>query len=751
MANMKHRRPFQTRPSRKRLAFVTMLALAHAFPVAVAAREKNADVEELMELSIDELNAVVVTARRRPEQLQRVPMSVTQIDSTMLRELQVNGVNDLRGIVPGLVGHEGDASNAVLYMRGMGQLESLFFSDPGVGTYIDDVYVGCPQCASFKLFDLERIEVIRGPQGTLYGKNTIAGAVKYITKPVSNKNEAMLEAGIGNYNERNLNGVIGGTLVPDTLLGRFAFTSNTRDGFATNAFNGKDDHDKRDLAWRGALKWIANKDLSVQFTLDGMKKNPSSSRTATRETAVFVPGTGNLFPKSNDPFMVDANYSNRDKTSNFGFTGTVHWDINKNLSLKSITAYRQLDYDIEMDVDGTRERALDVWYSLRQKQFSQEVKLTHTGEKLNGVFGLYYFREQASAYDGVDMTDFIGIPFGTASTYGQTTRSYAIYGEGTYQWSDKLSLTAGLRYTVEKKNFNRDYEVYAGAPLPKPGSGTAFYPGNAGGTGAFSMAKSWSSMSPKLGVNYQWHDNLLTYASFSSGFKSGGMDGRSKITTAQGNKPYSPEDVTSYELGVKSNFFNNRLIVNASLYQNNYKEIQLQTAGPLGQPLFVNAGKGVTRGLEVEFQAKPSIRGLTLRGAFGLMESKYDQFMDNGINIATQREFANAPTRTLMLGAVYQFPAWGHGTMKIGADIRSLHSLYTEPNSSQILFQKNVNTLNAFTTYESQDKRWLITLTGKNLTNAKYKERSFDLSALGYQVAYYGAPRTYTLSALLKF
>lgn len=738
------------RPPLTRLALLTFMLFCQGFSGNAAANGKSSDVEQLMELSIDELNQVVVTARRRPEQLQKVPMSVTQIDSTMLRELQVNGVNDLRGIVPGLVGHQGDASNAVIYMRGMGQLESLFFSDPGVGTYIDDVYVGCPQCSSFKLFDLERIEILRGPQGTLYGKNTIAGAVKYITAPVSAQKEARLEATLGNYNQRSLEGIIGGSLIPETLLGRFSFAASQRDGFATNTFNGKQDYDQRELAWRGSLKWIAHKDLSVQFTLDGLKKNPSSSRTAVRETAVFVPGTGGLYGKSVDPSLVDANYSHRDRTDHLGFTGTLHWDINKHFSLKSITAYRQLDYDIQMDVDGTRERALDVWYSFRQKQFSQEVKLTYTGEKLNGVFGFYYFREKGSAYDGVDMTDFIGIPFGTASQYNQTTRSYAIYGEGTYQWTDKLSVTAGLRYTIERKNFDRDYEVYAGTSLPMPGTGITFYPGGAGSTGLFALSKSWSSMSPKLGLNYQWDDNLLTYGSFSSGFKSGGMDGRSKITPAQGNKPYNPEDVTSFEAGLKSNLFNNRLIVNASLYQNNYKEIQLQVPGPLGQPLFVNAGKGTTRGLEVEFQAKPPIRGLTLRGALGLMHTQYDQFMENGVNIAGVRYFANAPTRTFMLGAVYQFPIQG-GTLKLGTDVRCLRNLYTEGGSSQLLFQKNANTLNAFATFESENKRWQLTLAGKNLTNAKYKERSFDLSALGYQVAYYGAPRTFTLSAMVKY
>lgn len=719
-------------------------------------QEADTEIEALMRLSIEELNEVVVTARRRPEPLQRVPMSVTQLDANLLRDGQVSGLGDLKGLVPNLVAHEGDASNAVLYLRGIGQLDSLFFSEPGVGVYLDDVYLGCPQCANLPLFDLERVEVLRGPQGTLYGKNTIAGAVKYMTRPVSGEKEATLEANLGNHNQRKLEGVIGGTLVPDVLLGRLSFSSDQRDGFAANTFNGRDDDDKRNLAWRGSLKWQPGRDWSAQLTVDGMRKTPASSRTPVRETPLWVAGSQRLYPRSSPGGAVDANYTSRNRTDGFGLTGTVNWEISPALSLRSVTAYRELDYAIAMDGDATRERVLDIWYQLRQRQFSQEFKLTYGSEKFNGVFGLYYYRDQNNAFDGVDMSDLVGAPLGTASIYGQKTRSHAVYGEGTYQWSERFSLTAGLRYTMEKKSFNRDYEVYVANDLPQPGSGISFHPGSvaAGSTGPFSMAKSWSSLSPKLGVQYQWHDDLMAYATVSSGFKSGGFDGRSHFVPGPFNQPYNPESLTSYELGAKSSSFNHRLVINASLFYNDYKNIQLSIIPPGsgGQPVLVNAGKGVSKGFELEFQAKPSLLGLTLRGALGYLDSRYSEFMEGGVNLAPVRQFAHAPSWTFLIGAAYQRPLRGHGTLKLGGDFRVLRHVYPTVSGSQLLFQKQIPLLNAYVSFETLDKRWLLTLSGKNLNQAAYRQHGFDFAnSLGYQVAYYGDPRTYTLSLLHRF
>lgn len=745
---------------RESLALAFFLALA-----SIPAQAEEADeMQALLRMSVRELSSEVVTARRRPEMLQQVPMAVTQINAEMLRDFQVNGLADLQGLVPNIIAHEGDASNAVIYLRGVGQVESLFFADPGVGVYLDDVYLGTPQAANLGLLDLERIEVLRGPQGTLYGKNTIGGAVKYVTRPLSGQREARLEASLGNYRQKNLTGVIAGTLAGDNLFGRFAFSSATRNGFASNDFNGAGDWDKSSLAWRASLKWQAKRDVSFQLTVDGYRNDPHAARSPNLATAL-TDGLGRTFLPQNDPSRVNTDYSQKNRTDSLGITGTLNWAINDALSLKSITAWRKLDYDSRVDIDASPVPLTDVWYQLKQRQFSQEVQLAFAKDKWSGVAGVYYYQEDGSAFDGVDMTSFLPPLWGfggTASVYSQKTRSYAAYGEATYQWTERLSLTAGLRYTKERKKFNRDFELYAAGDLPAPGSGITFHPGSfPGGTGPFAMQKSWASLSPKIGLTYQWAENLLTYGSISSGFKSGGFDGRAQFAPGPLNQPFNPETLVSYEFGLKSRLFNNRLLFNASLFHNDYRDIQLSTVtenAGLFQPVFINAGRGVSRGLEIELTAKPTDKFL-IRGSIGLMDSYFKQFIGRsgnvaGVDISSMRHFTFAPKLNLTLAAVFNHTLPDHGFLRVGADVRYRHGVYTTTSSSMVVYQRDVATLNSFVSLETLDRKWLFALAGKNLTNRKYIQHAFDgtvSTANGFQVKYCGEPRTYTLSATYRF
>lgn len=739
-----------------RLALLALATLI-AWAPAVSAQEKAPDLEQLMSMSIDQLDAVVVTARRRPELLQKVPMAVTQFSAADLRDFQIERLSDLQGLVPNLIANVGSSSNAVAYIRGLGQQDALFFADPGVGVYLDDVYLGCPQCAAQNLFDMERIEVVRGPQGTLYGKNTIGGAIKYISRAPSAEREANVEIGAGNFGQTSVKGVVGGALAEDTLLGRFAFATNKNDGFAYSGSNGRSDYDRADLSWRGGLKLLINRDASFQLTLDGANSRPSAGRSAVRLSSVSD-NAGNVFPAQSDPTRVDGNYSLRDRRDAFGVSGVLNIELNDNLSFRSTTAYRQLTYDSTEDFDGTPKRILDVWYRLKHHQLSQEFKFNYSGDRIDGVFGLYYYRDSNSAHDVANDSDFFPVGLnlaGTASVYQQRTQSSAAFGEIAYQLSEKFSLSAGLRYTREQKKFERDYELYSLGQLPLPGSGIAFGPGAAGGTGPFAMHKTWASFSPRLGANYQLTDSTLIYASAGTGFKSGGFDGRAKSLPGLLNQPFDPEDLRSYEAGIKTGFHNGRLIFNLSAFYNDYRKIQVSTqaAGNLGQPVLVNAGSGVTEGLELEVTARPmAVRDLQLRGALGMMRSHFSEYLDAGANVADQRRLPNAPTLTAMLGAVQTLRWRDAGAVRLGGDVRQLRNVYLADSGSEALYQRSYTVLNAFVSYETRDRKWLLTLAGKNLGNEKYKQAGFDFSrSLGYQVGYYGDPRTVMLSALYRF
>lgn len=515
------------------------------------------------ELSWIKEETLVITARKRPENLQEVPVSVTALNAAILEKYQVEYLGDIQHLTPNLSVHVGDALNAVVYIRGIGQLDSLFFADPGVGIYYDDVYLARAQGAFLDVFDIERIEVLRGPQGSLYGKNTIGGAVKYVSSPISdNKKSAKIAAEAGSYYKKDIKGRISGPFIEDKLYGKLSFISLNRYGFSENDFDGEDDGDKRTIAGKGSVQYKYDDIFSFQVDADRSKDYPSASRTPARETPVtgYINGSPVTFPASDDPFTVDANYNEKDDLDTFGSTATAIWNLTDSASLKSVTSYRELEYDSGIDLDGTHLKILDVFYNLEQDQFSQELQFSYNPKsKLKGVAGLYYFQENNTGFDGIDLTELIGAS--EASLGDLETKSYAVYGEANYDIIDSFSITCGLRYTKEEKDFKRRIEFYQGSAPPAPGTtGVSF------GSGLevldFKADDSWSSFSPKIGLSYQLNENILTYVSAAHGFKSGGFDGRTRTAVTS----YEPENLWSYETGFKSAWFDNRLIVNSSFF-----------------------------------------------------------------------------------------------------------------------------------------------------------------------------------------
>ena len=700
------------------------------------------------ELSWIEEETLVITARKRPEKLQDVPVSVTALNANMIEKYQVENIGDVQHLTPNFSAHIGDAANAVVYIRGIGQLDSLCFAEPGVGIYYDDVYLARTQGAFLDVFDVERIEVLRGPQGTLYGKNTIGGAVKYISAPIAdNEVSAKIVAEAGSFYQKDIKGKISGPFINDKLFGKLSFISLNRKGFSENNFDGEDDGDKKTLAGRASMLYKYNDLFSFQINVDGSKDHPFASRTPARETSVtgFVNGLPVTFPASDDPFALDADYNTKDDLDTSGSSVVAIWNLTDSTSLKSITSYRELDYDSAIDLDSTHLRILDVFYKLEQNQFSQELQFSYNPEtRLKGIAGLYYFQEKNNGFDGIDLTELIGAS--EASLNDLKTRSYAVYGEASYNIIDNLSINCGLRYTKEKKDFKRRIEFYQGSPPPAPGTtGVSF------GTGQeildFEAEDDWSSFSPKIGLSYQIKDNILTYVSAAHGFKSGGFDGRARKVVSS----YEPENLWSYETGFKSIWSDNRIIVNGSFFYNDYSDLQLSSFSADAQgnffPVFTNAGKAVTQGIELEATIRP-VKGLTLQTGLGFIDAYYKKYIGKGgKDISDEREFVNTPKWTAMLGLDYKCLVKNYGWVNFGGDASFRSKTYLTVSSSDTLAQDSYELYNAFINFETRDKHWLFTLAGKNLSDEEYKEHAFDLmESFGYQLAYYGAPRTFSLS-----
>ncbi|MFL0798371.1 MAG: TonB-dependent receptor [Cellvibrionaceae bacterium] len=679
------------------------------------------------------IEEIIVTAQRRSENMQSVPVSVSALSSSDLQSMQVSDIGDIQAAVPNLTLHQGDAQNAVVYIRGVGQVDSLAFSDPGVGLYLDDVYLGRAQGAFLEVFDVERIEVLRGPQGTLYGRNTIGGAVKYVTKGPSEEFTADVGVEIGSYENRRFKASVSGPLIDNLLLGKMSFAHSEREGYSDNQFDGESDGDKNLNAWRGTLAYTPSDNVSVTISADASKDSPDASRTPSRETPVFG------VPKNDDPFTVNANFNDLSELEVKGVSATVTWDVNDEFQIKSITASRSIDYDTHLDLDATDQDIFGIFVMQEQEQFSQEFQFNYANDNLTIVSGLYFFNEEDVTESGIWGPD---ISLVTNSENDQENTSYAAYFNASHQLSEALTLTAGIRYTKEEKDFSRIQEMFFDfSELPQLGTGLPITD--------ISVEDEWSSVSPRLGLDYQLNDDVFIYLNASRGFKSGGFDGRSN--TAFEANPYDPETMWSYELGVKSEWFDNRLRLNTAVFYNDYSDMQISSfvADDSGSfsALFTNAGEATISGVELELTAVP-IEGLTISSNLGYMDAEYKEYIGPaGEDISGDKELVNTPELTARLAVSYELPVGDKGYLTFVSDGNYRSKVYSTVSSSEVLAQDAYSLLNASVTFRTLDDAWVVTLGGKNLTDREYITHGFDLSdSFGYELGYYGAPRTYSLS-----
>lgn len=689
------------------------------------------------------LDEIVVTARRRSERLQDVPVAVTALTSEMLETLQATDIGDLQGAVPNLTLHVGDASNAVVYIRGVGQVDSLAFADPGVGIYIDDVYLGRAQGAFLSVYDVDRIEVLRGPQGTLYGRNTIGGAVKFVSTPLRPELNGRLEASVGDYDLRELRGSVGGA-IGEGLLAKAAVSYASRDGYGQNAFDGRSDGDKDQLAGRLAFEYRPSETFSLRLNVDASRDRPDTSRTPARATSVF-----GLFPATtNDPFAIDADFNDLADLDTFGVSLTGEWVLTDTLTLKSISAYRSIDYSTHLDLDATPLPFFGIYDDEEQSQFSQEIQLAYDGGgRLNWVGGLFYFVEADSTFAGLFGP---AITVVTAELNEYDNRSFAAYGQGSYELTERLSLTAGLRYTYEEKDFFRTQDLVIGATTVPERGDTGLQ------LARIDTSSDWSSLSPKIGLDYRVNPDVLAYVSASRGFKSGGFDGRAATTAAAA--PYDPETLWSYEAGIKSSLLDGRMTANVAAFWNDYTDLQLSSfvADPGGVggfgALFTNAGAATIRGVEVEVVARP-VQPLTINATLSYLDGQYDEYIGpGGLDISGQRELVNAPEWSGRLGAVYAVDLGEAGRVTFGADASYRSKTYPTVSSSEVLAQDAYTLIDAFVRWEAVEGGLFAELGGKNLTDERYVDHAFDLSASpGYELAYFGAPSTWRLTLGTRF
>ncbi len=745
-------------------ARLAMLLATVASPMAFAAPALAQDASATTANSDEE---IVVTARRTEEQLQDVPGAVSAFNQNRLDQLGVTNPVGLQGLVPNMNIVEGrGSSNATnIFIRGIGQPDALQTFDPAVGFYVDGVYYSRIRGTEMELFDLNRVEVLRGPQGTLYGKNTIGGAMQLITTQPTQDPHYSLQAMTGTYGL--LEGRVGiSGPITDHIAAGVNFFGVSRDGYVTNPNTGEDYNDRN--AWGGRFQtvWDVSPSFTVSGSIDYQEEHNHLTMGQATNTITTILGVPLVVVPSPVPeFDFHATPTpglpNQSDLTHYGYALHADWNVNDNLTLRSITAYRNLRYADYVDIDATQVETGDVFVHVWQDQLSQEFQANWNSEHWNTVGGVFYMDEVVSSHQEAFADDFLGAAFGNP-TFLRTidddlnTISLAGYVNSTYRVTDRFNITGGVRYTDERKDYNRTTSTFSSNPL---------FTANPAAGSPMDDTHTWHNWSGLISADYHLSDNMMVYGRVSQGFKSGGFNGRAN--NAGEDAPYDPETVTSYEAGAKTSWLDNRLIANLSVFYNDYRDFQARVSGitndipPIISLTVLNAGKLTIPGAELELHYNP-INPLHLDAEIGYLDAAYDEFNDARFTgFGGSRAFqtpAFAPRWTARVGGSYRFELpLGSLTVAADANYRTRMALAvdnTPVNSAAQLpgmFQDAYWLYNASLTWDVND-RFSIAVQGRNLGDEVYRTDAQEFSSVGQiRTAYYGAPSTVNLVVTAKY
>ena len=714
-----------------------------------------------------DIQKVVVTARRREESLQDVPVSVTAFSADQLSKQGVPDVTALALALPNTTLKASRATNSTLtaFIRGVGQADPLAGFESGVGIYIDDIYLARPQAAVADIYDVERIEVLRGPQGTLYGRNTIGGAVKYVTRKLGSQPDVRLRATAGNYGQ--LDGVVtASTPLSDTVRIGGTVARFKRDGFGTNLYTGAENYDKDVTALRLSTEFTPSADLFIRIAADGTQDD-SNPKNGHRLTVGRTSGA----PILSNEFDTRANLTQAlghdQEVKSHGVSALVEYRFNDQFSAKSITASRKDKSYAPIDFDALPVVDMEVPALYTNKQFSQEFQLTYTGERIQGVAGLYYI--DANAYNKFD-TVLAGLaPTSTFTSGDIDTKAWAAYFDGSYNFTDAFSLSLGGRYTVDERTASIYRQIYlglAGSPeMGNPGAilfrtDTDFRNGT--------LQRKDKKFTPRVALGYKVNADHNVYASYSEGFKGGGFDPRlnmvgTRLTEAQARAGYEPETIETYELGLKSAFNGGRITTNAAVFYSDYKDVQIpgsvaiDTNGDGRDDSFAgvttNAGKAKIKGVELEAIANIT-RDFTIAGMYSYIDADYKEYIVAGVNVADQRVFQNTPKNSANLRANYDIalPIMGHnGKVSLIGSV-SYKGATNQFETVSLLDQDSYKLWDASIVWTRADGKIRAGIHGKNLNDERYKTAGYLFPTLGNEgtlTAFYGNPRT--VSATLEY
>ncbi|MGO9945825.1 MAG: TonB-dependent receptor [Steroidobacteraceae bacterium] len=787
-------------------AAFTLSALLVAGTAIAADAEQSAAFSASTAADTGSIQEVVVTARRFSEDLQNVPIAVTALSAAALQTQAVTNLYDLNSFVPNfkIAADRATTSTINVYIRGVGQSDPLWGFEPGVGVYIDDVYLARPQAALLDVLDVQDIEILRGPQGTLYGKNTIAGAIKYDTRDIAGPATLTTSATFGNYGEYDQKLSFSTPVIDDHVYFGLALAHLQHYGygevvsqppFSPSTYNYIGESvSNRDVTLGRAnltITWGASSKLKI--TADDILDNSNASG-GQRLNNYLAPQLGNPYDTRTD-MPVSNDYSHRS-----GESATYTQSLTDQLSLKVVGAYGEGRSQQFIDFEELDENLFQVPGAFQDQQSSGEAQLTFTNDRVKAVGGVFYMDSTACGTYNASLGVLAAPPpngFGlylTSIVQGcVVTKSTAVYGDAAWKLTDQLNLDTGVRWNDDDKTARVYQAQYASIAPNQLLPGEQFFNGNAPPAGFFlfpsaaagvltdyTNSRAFVNVSPRIGLDYHWTPQVMTYLSYSKGFKSGGFDMRGNAALyPQTENGYNSETADNYEAGVKSTLFDDTLLLNFTVFYDPYSNAQIGVqqfvvAGGVPQNVtaVLNAGKQINRGVELESVWRP-IRPATFSLNVGYLDSYYENYLigcfagtpgctptSPPINVADQNRPINAPTWTISGNFTYTWDlSSGSLLARTGYDWRSFTKVANTTASPTD--QPAYGLLNAGVAFTTNSKAWRFSIDAKNLTDRYYRVAGYDFgnppisaaNPLGgvSQIGFYGPPRTYSGTVTYHF
>ena len=798
-------------PWRTALATVMAIALLPAAPaVTPTARAADADAASR---PVAEIEEIVVTARRRTENLQQVPISVTALSGAELAARQVDAMDQLGTVVPNLqfdkaAPSSGSSSVGQIFIRGIGQADYTPVTDPGVALYVDGIYIGRSPGNVLDLLDIERIEVLRGPQGTLFGRNSIGGAIKvHSRQPGFDDADSSVELRLGNDDLRGLN-FRWNLPLSDTLATSFALGRLGRDGYVERPRDGVWTGDRDRWSARGALRWEPNDSVRTSLVVDyttidengapvvsggvndlqpfatfgnavldsceAVVINPAFDGTPAGGPPTFPPpgaptgGAPGCYGADSaaGPFVSEGTFPVASELDSGGAALTVDWTLDERWGIRSTTGYREMTMLSSRDGDNTPANIFATRDEFEHEQFSQELQLRYAGDEsgLSAVLGLFYYDE--SGFNLVDVT----VPPGAIQSGGYyDNQSWAVFAHGTLDVTERLALSLGARHTEDRKAYLPDQFSLGDASA---GSAPGFFPPTWPELAGFYLAPTgplaagerildyreseldFDATDITIDLSYRLSDTALAYVTFATGYKSGGFDQRFVGPTPdRAPSSYRPESVDSLEFGLKTSSFGGRLRANLAVFDADYEDLQIIVRESFN-PLTVNAGDARVRGGELELEWLASA-DWEIGFSAGYLDTGYRRLnqaaQDTGVEL--RNRLANAPQWSLAGGTAYRLGLGRFGEVTARVDWSWQDSEYHDAVNDPRIRQSAFHLVNASFAFVPASGRWQLTVASRNLLDETYLvtgNSAFNTPA-AYVEQVYGRPRELLASLRYEF